>query len=181
MPTFPEALGAALAARYKVSEVKRPATHRQGLTARMNALVKVNNGDYKRAAASAGIPERTWRDWRAGTHPPSARSLRRLEAAYGRQIVRPAVDRAMAKGKGIKEIHVKADVVCDPGPSGSRYKNATVHRWFRAEKTDTGRVVSAWITLGNEAAAQAHEAAVFEEYRQTFAFEGNNVEVKLVD
>lgn len=178
MPTLPEALDAQFSARFELPGLKRPATHRQGLTARMNALVKANGGEYRRAAASAGIPERTWRDWRNGTHPPSARGLRKLETAYGRQILRPALAKLIAAGKfAVREIHVKATVVCDP--KKGKYKNSQPYRWFRAEKIDTGKVVTAWINHGSEAAAQAYEASVQEQYRQQFAFEGVNVEVDL--
>lgn len=176
---FPEALGAALSARFRVPEIRTPATQRRGLQARMGALVKAHGGDYKRAAASAGIPERTWRDWRSGRHPPSAKSLRRLEGAYARQIIRPAATRMLANAKkAVKAIHVHAVVVADP--RGRRYKNSQPDRQFRAEKIPAERVVTAWMTLGPEAAAQQYEALVAEQYGQQFAFEGDNVSVDLL-
>lgn len=176
---FPEALGVALAARFRVPEIRTPATQRRGLVARMNALVKLHGGDYKRAAASAGVPERTWRDWRAGTHPPSPKSIRRLEGAYARQVIRPAVLRLMADpGKVVKEMRITAVVVADP--KGSRYVNKTAHRTFRAEKINGQEVVRAWMSHGDDAAAQAAMAVIREQYGQTFAFEGNDVMVQLV-
>lgn len=176
---FPEALGAALSARFHVPEIRSPATQKRGLDARMNALVKVHGGDYKRAAASAGIPERTWRDWRNGTHPPGAKSLRRLEGAYARQIIRPAATRMLANAKkAVKSIHVRATVVVDP--AGRRYVNSTPDREFRAEKIPAERVVTAWMSHGPEAAAQQYEALVAVQYGQQFGFEGDNVSVELL-
>lgn len=179
MATLPEALDDAFARRFRIAEVRTPATQRRGLVARMNALVKLHGGDYKRAAASAGIPERTWRDWRSGTHPPSPRSLRRLEGAYARQIVAPAVARIVTTGKKtVTDIHVQAVVVCDPG--GDRYKNSEAYRWFRAEDINAGKVVNAWMHQGGEAAASVFEAEVERRYGSVFAFEGSNVGVNLL-
>ena len=42
MADLPEALDAALRARYRVSEVKTPVTQRRGLLARMNQLEKLH-------------------------------------------------------------------------------------------------------------------------------------------
>jgi hypothetical protein len=176
--TFPDALDAALGARFAFPGVKSPASTRRGLTARMNALVKAHGGNARQAAASAGIPDRTWRDWRNGTHPPSTRSLRKLEGAYARQIVAPAVARLLTdKSKAITDIHVRADVIGDPGKS--RYRNSVIHRWFRAEKIDTQKVVNAWLHGGGERAAQAYEAEVAKAYGTPFGFEGNNVAIDL--
>lgn len=182
MATFPEALGEALGKRYKVPEgIRRPGTHRQGLTARIRQLEKLHGGSAPAAAASAGIPIRTWRDWKNGTHPPSPRGLRRLEGAYTRQILVPAAAKALAAVKPPKEIHVKATIVVDPGKGRSNYINRTPFRWFRAEKIDTQRVITGWLTAGSEGAAGAYEGAVYSQYRSQFAFEGNNVEVSITD
>lgn len=175
---FTEALDAALSDWYRVAEVKRPATHRQGLTARMRALEKLHGGNGPRAAASAGIAQRTWRDWKAGTHKPSAKGLRKVEGAYARQVIRPQALKVLANRKPPSAVYITADVVVDP--KKRRYKNSTPHRTFRAEKITAGPVVQAWMNHGAEAAGQALEQAIQQQYGQPFAFEGDSVTLELI-
>lgn len=183
MAEFADELDYELARRYRFPGVKRPVTHRQGLTARMNALQKAHGGSAPAAAASAGIPARTWRDWRSGTHPPSARGQRRIEGAYARQIIAPAITRLVTAGsRDVTDIHVFATVVVDPdtpGRKGAKYTNATPERWFRAEGIKAMEVIHTWLHHGAEAAAQKYEALVKREYGEVFAFQGLNVKVEL--
>lgn len=145
----------------------------------MNALVRRHGGSYKAAAAAAGIPERTWRDWRSGAHPPSARNLRKLELAYQRQIVAPQVARRLLDSRrAVSDIHVQADVVGDPAKG--RYTNRQPHRWFRAENIPAQEVVSAWMYHGAPAAVARFEHLLRIEYGIPFAMEGNQVAVELL-
>lgn len=175
---FPDALEAALGKRFGLPDVRSPASTRRGLNARMNAILKAHGGNAAQAAASAGIPVRTWRDWRNGTHPPSPRGLRKLEGAYARQIIAPAAARVLASGKKtVVQINVTATVV--GAPQGRRYVNSTPYRTFRAEKIDVGSVVNAWLHGGGPRAAAAYEAEVHGVYGVPFGFEGDRVEIEL--
>lgn len=176
---LPEALDDALRRRYPVRQVKTPATRPVGLRARMSALEKRHKGSAPRAAASAGIAPRTWRDWKNGTHPPSPKSVRKLDQAYARQVVAPKVARALT-GDPVKRFDISAVVVCDP--QGSKYKNSTDYRKFRAmdvTPADNGKVVQAWVNDGPDQAATVLEAVIKTAYQAVFAFEGNDVEVEV--
>lgn len=187
MPELPEALGAALTARYRWGEPKRPITHGQGRTARMNRLEKALGGAAQ-AAAAAGIPRSTWGHMRRG-RAAAPKTLGKLEAAFTRLVMRPAMAAAIAK-KGIPKVWaVTAVVVCDPrgtryinrkvdGPNGPRGGGAEEGwRTFRAEDIDGQAVVNAWLHSGDEGAAAALERAVADQYGEEFGFEGDHVEV----
>lgn len=164
------ALDAALRARYRVSEVKTPVTQRRGLLARMNQLEKLHqrkgepaNRAAARAAESAGIPIRTWRDWRKGTHPPSARGQRRLERAYVEQITLPAY-RKSAKEKGApSKVNVRAEVWWTDSDKKNNGKQRTVK--LTGMKAVMAAVIRAWIAAGPEAAADAFERGTAQVYR----------------
>lgn len=187
---LPEALDAALAARYHVREVKRPATHRGGLKARMGQLEKLHGGHAGPAAASAGIPVRTWRDWKNGTHPPSSRGIRRLEGAYARQVIAPQVAKLVTRSP-VHRFDITATVAAlgparTDGKPRSRYVNGSTpqqaHRTFRADQvtgTQAQRVVNAWMMHGPEAAAQLLVAVIADAYQQQFEFEGDHVSVEI--
>jgi len=193
MPDLAEALDAALRARYRVTEVKTPVSQRRGLLARMNRLEKLHTraGDTpaetrRRAAASAGIPDRTWRDWRKGTHPPSARSQRKLEAAYTRQITLPALSKA-TKAKGAPDkVTITAEVRWTDSPR--KMYNATKYRTVKLTgmKAAMVPVIRAWTAAGPQAAADAFERAVSRVYRVPdddeggpgVRFEGKQVEIE---
>jgi hypothetical protein len=175
---LPEALDRALRAYYPVDQVKTPSTRPVGLKARMGALEK-RYGSGARAAAAAGIPARTWRDWKNGAHLPSPKSLRKVDTAYNRLIVAPKVARASTR-KSVARFDITADVVCDP--EGSRYKNSREYRKFRA--MDVGaegnrKVVTAWLHDGAVQAASVLVAEIKAAYQAEFAFEGNNVDVNV--
>lgn len=196
MPELPEALGAALERRYSWGEPKRPITHGQGRQARMHRLEKVLGGGPQ-AAAAAGIPRSSWGHMKAGKRGVSPKNLGKLEAAFTRLVMRPAMTAAVAKKGAPNVITVKAVVVADPdgqryvngykrkrgqqGPSRKELYNVhqpPAHRKFRAEGIDNRAVINAWLNHGNEAAAQAYEHEVERQYGEPFGFEGNHAEVE---
>lgn len=191
MADLAQALDAALRARYRVAEVKSPVTQRRGLLARMSQLEKLHGrkGDRPgqaatRAAESAGIPVRTWRDWRKGTHPPSARSQRRLERAYVEQITLPAF-RKSAKEKGAPN---RVTVTAEVWWSDSDKKNNGDQRTVKlvGMKAVMAAVVRAWIAAGPEAAADVFQRGTAGVYRVPdnddktpgIQFLGNQVEIE---
>lgn len=177
MTDYAEALDAALTARYRIAEVRSPITSRRGVQARMNALEKAHGGSHARAAASAGVPRSTWNHWRAG-RPLSPASQRKLDAAYARQVIQPAVARKLATTRAPKGVEIFATVVGDPGRS--RYLNSTPRRWFRPEKIAMGRVVQAWLHQGRQGAADVLNEEIKDRYPTTFGFE-DDVEVQFKD
>jgi hypothetical protein len=174
------ALDAALSARYPRQEVKTPITWVRGRHYRMNQIEKLftRPGDrkgaaVKRAAEAAGIPVRTWRDWRAGKGA-SARNLRKLETAHNRMITIPAFRQKVNSTPVPDLVNISATIVWNG------YKNKTEHR---STKLDGMRrvmraVIRAWSTAGPEAAAEALERGAASVYNEpTITFEGNDVEV----
>lgn len=162
MADLPSALDAALRARYGWSGVRTPITQRRGLLARMNQLEKrhTHKGDRPgqaatRAAQAAGIAPRTWRDWRKGTHPPSARSLAKLEKTYKDTYPLPALRRSL-KAKGVPD---KANVTSEVKWNG--YYNQTAKRMIRfgpgGVPATMRATIRAWAHDGPEAAALAFE------------------------
>jgi hypothetical protein len=157
-----QALDAALRARYRLPDIKTPATHRRGLTARMNALEKLFPGGRKgsagiRAAKEAGISPRTWQKWRAGTQAPSARMLRKLEGAYARMVQLPAFRRALADKKLPAKVTVTGTIRWSDSPR--KNYNATPHRTTTLVNMRGAMrgVIRAWAMAGPEAAAEAFE------------------------
>ena len=181
MPDLAAALDEALSARYPRQEVRTPITQRRGLTARMNQLEKLfqpGKGDRRsaatRAAQAAGIPARTWRDWRAGKTTPSARNLRKLETAHNRLITIPRFKRKVADTPAPNRVTVTAEI------NWNGYKNRTAHRTTTLEgmRHVMRAVFRAWTTAGPEAAAEAFERGTAAAYNtQSVQFEGNDVEV----
>lgn len=187
------ALDAALRARYRVSEVKTPVTQRRGLLARMNQLEKLHQrpGDRPgqaatRAAQAAGVPARTWRDWRKGTHPPSARSQRKLQAAYDQQIRQPALKRTVNRKGAPNRVTVTATVKWSSSP-GKQY-NATPLRTVKLTGMRAAMVpvIRAWARGDLQSAADAFErgaSAVYsvrddDDGSPGIQFEGNRVEIE---
>jgi hypothetical protein len=184
------ALDAALRDRYRIAEVKTPVTQRRGLLARMSQLEKLHarKGDkpgaaVARAAQSAGIPVRTWRDWRKGTHPPSARSQRRLERAYVEQITLPRYRKAAKEKKAPARVNVSAEIWwtdSDKKDNGD-YRPVKLY----GMRGVMGAVIRAWIAAGPEAAADTFERGVAqvhgvprnEDGTPGVQFKGNQVEV----
>lgn len=180
MADLAEALDAALTDRYGVTVVKRPATHRQGLTARMRALEKLHPGGRKgsertAAAKAAGISPRTWREWHAGKRQPSPRLLQKLEDAFKRLVVTPKMRRKL-KAQGVPNtVRVTAKI------NWNGYKNRTEQR-----TTDLGgmrgvmaNVIRAWHRQGPEEAAEVFEQGAASAHSTGYIkFEGDQVEVE---
>lgn len=184
MPELPEALDAALRDRYRVVEIKTPATQRRGLVARMNALEKLFPGGRKgasarQAAEAAGISARTWRDWRKGTHPPSARNLRKLEGAYVRKITLPAFRRALKNKKVPNRVKVKAEIKWSNSPRKNYNKTKERTTTLEGMRGAMAAVIRAWAGAGPEAAADALERGAASVYAaDEIKFEGDNVEIE---
>lgn len=193
MADLAQALNAALRARYRIAEVRTPITQRRGLLARMNQLEKLHKreGDTpaatrKRAAEAAGIPDRTWRDWRKGTHPPSARSRRKLEGAYDQQIRQPALKRTVNRKGAPNRVTVTATVKWSKSPE-NQY-NATPHRTVKLTgmRPVMVNVIRAWARGDLQGAADAFErgaAAVYsvrddDDGSSGIEFQGNQVEIE---
>lgn len=149
-----QALDAALRARYMPREIKRPITHRQGLTARLNALERLF--PTKQAMAKAiGIPERTLRDIRSGRTKGSKTNLRKIEAAQLRLVTLPKLRTNLANKTIPNSVTVKAVIVWNG------YKNAA--RGGHRSTTLGGmqgvmrRVIRLWEAAGPDVAADAFQ------------------------
>jgi hypothetical protein len=183
MADLAEALDAALTARYRPLEVKTPATTRRGLIARMNQLEKHHaqpgdrgNAAGRRAAASAGIHPDTWVRWRGNQRPPGEASIRRLEAAYVRQITVPGFRKAL-KSKGVPRL-VRITATIRWSSSPQKMYNAQSYRSTTLEGMREAMVatIRAWVQAGPEAAAQAFESGTARVYKtDEVAFEGDAV------
>jgi transcriptional regulator with XRE-family HTH domain len=202
---LPQALDAALRARYRVTEVRTPITQRRGLTARMNQLEKhhAKKGDRPgqaaaRAARAAGISPETWRRWRKGDQPPSARMLAKLQDAYTNTLTLPSLRRSLKAAGLPKEVHVTAVVRWN-----GYYNQGGIPPGHRTIKFGPGGIpgvmrstIRAWAYDGPEAAALAFEYALSElhnvpdetGYDETqpdqtspgIRFEGNDVEINFL-
>lgn len=191
MPDLSEALDAALRDYYPsaaVQGVKTPATQRRGYLTRMNHIEKLI-GAKGAAAKAAGIPARTWRDWRTGTHPPSARMRAKLEAAYDRLLLEPKRRKELRKtilGKGAPET-VTVGAVIKWGKSGGRQYNN--QQWRRTTLRKMGpamrAVVQHWFRHGATGLGEVFERATSAVHREPdddngspgIQFEGNQVEI----
>lgn len=191
MPDLSEALDAALRARYRVAEVKTPATQRRGLVARMNQIEKLFTGGRKgtearRAAEAAGISARTWRDWRRGTHPPSPRMLRKLEAAYARLVTLPRFRKALRDQKLPASVTVTGTIRWTDSPR--KMYNKTRHRTTTlvGMRGVMAATIRAWAMAGPEAAADAFQRGTSAVYAVPddddggpgVQIEGNQVEIE---
>lgn len=165
MADLPEALDRALTARYKVAEVRTPATQRRGLTARMNQLEKAHarKGDRPgqagaRAAKAAGISPGTWARWRSGKQKPSAPALRKLETAHKNDVRLPALDRS----RNAKGVPTRVTVTAITRWAG--YYNRTRYRSVRfgpgGMRAVMSDVIDAWGSQGPQAAADAFERGI---------------------
>lgn len=136
----------------------------------MNQLEKLHarKGDKPgqaatRAAEASGIPARTWRDWRKGTHPPSAANARKLEGAYTRQVTIPAY-RKSAEAKGAPgKVNVTAVYQWSSSDNKQSTKNRTVK--MTGMRAVMRAVIRAWIAAGPEAAADAFQRGASDVYR----------------
>lgn len=201
MAELAEALGAALAARYALGpksrgqEPKSPVTTSVGLRARMNRIMGKFSGEKnpRRAAAkAAGVPYSTWNHLLKG-RSASPKNLAKITDAFQKLITLPA--RALrVKQVGLPRVWAIAAVVVG-NPNGSRYVNGRrpgatreevynittppEYRTFRAEGLDSARIVDAWLSQGDQAAAGALLDEVKDVYGSEFGFEGGHVEVTL--
>ena len=186
MADLAEALDAALRDRYPMTEPKRPATHRQGLTARMTQLEKEFSqpGDRKgsagrRAARAAGIAPDTWTRWRNNQRKPGAASLRKLEAAYARLVTLPKFRRKVNSQAAPNRVKITAEIKWSDSPrkmyNRTRYRTTTLEGMAGVMVA----VIRAWATAGPEAAADALERGAAAVYRtDEIRFEGDNVTVE---
>lgn len=179
MSDFPTALYNALSAWYPVAGIgiRRPVTHRQGFTARVNALERAHGG-RRGAAAAAGVSYNTWRQWFGkGARNPSAASLAKLDRAYALEVR----GKVHSKTTGPSLMVVTAVVVADP--KKTRYTNKKKRRDFRADQLgrDELEPVTAAYRHGESAGyiAQVAITAIRQEYGTEFAFEGDDVRVEL--
>ena len=184
------ALDGALRARYRVTEVRTPATSRRGLIARMNQLEKAHatKGDRPgqaatRAATAAGISPRTWREWRAGRRTPSPRLLAKLTDAHRAKITIPGLRRELKRAGVPTQVAVSAVV------RWNGYYNAQPYRRVKFGPGGVFEVmratIRAWATQGPEEAAAAfqhglstvHGVPQEPDGSPGIQFEGENVEV----
>jgi len=186
VPDLSEALDDALTARYRPHEIKSPADTRRGLLARMNQLEKLHTrpGDRpgaagRRAAQSAGIYPDTWTKWRNQKRQPSTASLRRLEAAYTRQITLPGFRRALRRKKIPKSVTVTATIRWTDSPRKMYNANPQRTTTLTGMRPAMILTIRAWTTAGPEAAAQAFERGAADVYKANeIAFEGDDVAIE---
>lgn len=183
MPDLPEALDAALRAHYRVTDIRTPATHRRGLTARMSRIEKAT-GTRAEAAKATGISLRTWQRWRAGTQKPGAAALRKLETAFNRLVTLPRT-RKMLKSKGVpSRVTVSAEVRWNG--YYNRHPQRTVRLGPKGVQAAMRHTIRVWSAAGPEAAAEAFQrglSAAYEVPDETdgspgIQFEGDQVEVR---
>ncbi|WP_371591250.1 hypothetical protein [Streptomyces sp. NBC_00470] len=207
MAELPHALRTALDGYYgshkAVREVARPITHRQGLTARLNALEKAYGGPKAAAAAVGTVPD-TWRRWKKGQRKPKAANLEKISTVH------KSLQRALrVQAKGVPtHIVIHAVVVCNATPvnrgpkadraraAGNRYVNVlnsgphrnkaparSGYRPFRADALTHAQrqdVVNAYAAGASpRAVADILVSAIERQYGEPFGFEGHNVIVEI--
>jgi hypothetical protein len=167
---LPEALDAALRARYRITEVRTPITQRRGLLARMNQLEKLHTrpGDRpgsagRRAAIAAGLPPDQWTRWKKGQRAPSAASARKLEGAYNRQITLPAFRKKTQEKKAPNKVTVTAEIWWTDSDKKNNGDQRTVK--LTGMRTAMIATIRAWIAAGPEAAAEAFQRGTARVYR----------------
>lgn len=183
------ALDQLLTARYLVGEPKRPATHRQGLTARMNGIEREfttkggrKGAEARRAAEAAGISLRQWQRWRTGAVKPTPASLRKLEAAFTRLVTLPRL-RKRLKTKPVPD-RIKVTATIKWITSSRKQYNRTKHRTTTlvGMRPTMRATIRAWAMAGPEAAADVFERGAAEEHgADEINFEGDNVELEIPD
>lgn len=190
---LPDALDAALRGRYRVTEVKTPATTRRGLTARMGQMEKAftRPGDRKgtagrRAAEAAGVSLRTWQRWRSGKQVPASRTLAKLQAAYDNLIRLPKL-RKQLRAAGVPTQVTVTAVIKWSTSTGTQYNKRPHRTTTLTGMGDAMRaVLRAWALEGPQAAAEALErgtAAVYgvpddDNGTPGIEFQGDEVEIE---
>lgn len=157
MANIVNALDAALRARYMPKEIRRPITHRQGLTARLNALGRVF-GTQKQVAAALGINERTLRNWKSGRTKISAKNLRKIEGTHNRLVSLPRMRANMASKPAPNSVNVTAIVTWNGYRNSKGGGQRTVT--FSGVKAIMARVIRVWATAGPEASAAIFQRAL---------------------
>jgi hypothetical protein len=96
----------------------------QSYQAAMSELER-QHGSKKAAAAAAGVADRTWRDWRAGTHRPSKAHRSGLQRAQREARLRPSKADALGgvAGAGGVVAKVTGQIRCS---SDSRNRSVSV-------------------------------------------------------
>jgi transcriptional regulator with XRE-family HTH domain len=184
MPSLPQALDAALRARYMPRAIKSAITTARGLTARLNALERHfrqpgdrKGAETKRVAAALGVSPVTYRRWRNGKQRPN---LGKIEAAHHRLIVLPQMRRRLKDAPPPNKVNVRADV------TWNGYQNRTVERTVKLDGMQgvMARTVRAWATAGPEAAADVFQRGTATVHHVPnsddepgIKFEGDNVEI----
>lgn len=149
---LPEALDAALRGRYMGAELKRPITHRQGFTARLNQLQKLFP-TQKALAAAIGVGPQAIRRWRAGTQAVSAANLRKVERAHNRYVALPRLRKNINNTPLPNSVAVSAEVTWNGYQNRQAQRTVTLGG-MRAVMAKTIRV---WATAGPEAAADVFQ------------------------
>lgn len=171
-----------------MTEVRRPATHRQGLTARLRQLEKTftRKGDRpgaarRRAAEAAGIRPATWRSWWRGDSKPGPQLLRKLETAYARHVTLPAFRRKVNSQRPPNRVKVTAEIRWSSSPRKNYNRQRQRSTTLEGMSGAMVAVIRAWATAGPEAAAEALERGAAQVYRtDEIAFEGDDVTVEFL-
>lgn len=184
MPDLGTALDGALTARYGWETLRSPATSWRGLQARMNALEKARGG-RRGAAQAAGIGYSTWTHLIARRREPSAATLRRLEAAYARDVLTPRVRRAIARKQVPTNLTVTADIKWSNSPR-KQYNRQPYRKTHLDQLTqsDMAAVVDVWLRFGGPAAGAALERVTTRRYgldypKDSIEFQGDQVVIHL--
>jgi hypothetical protein len=175
MADLSEALDGLLRDRYMGREIRRPITHRQGLTARLNALGK-QFPTKKAMAAALGIPERTLRDIRSGRTGGSKANLRKIEGAHNRLVTLPRMRKLLKTLPPPNSVTVTAEI------NWNGYKNRQEHRstTLGGMRAVMAKVIRAWATAGPQAAAQTFEAGAAQVHNTpSIKFEGDDVDISI--
>lgn len=189
MADLTQALDTALRDRYPITGPKRPATHGQGLKARMNQLEKLFEGKGqrkgvagRRAAEASGISLQQWQRWRRGAQKPGAASLRKLETAYNRLITLPKYRRTLTKKKVPNRVRVTAEIKWSKSPKKAYNETKQRTTTLESMRPTMVKVIRAWAGAGPEAAADAFERGAAENYSAgEIRLEGDNVTVEFLE
>lgn len=170
-----EALDDVLRARYMGGELKRPVTHRQGLTARLNAIQR-QFPTQKAMAAALGVSPRTLQRWRDGSRKPNGPSLRKVEGTHNRLVTLPRMRARLKSLPPPNSVTVTAIV------NWNGYKNRQERRstTLGGMRTVMTKVIRVWATAGPDAAADTFErGAAALHNTPSIKFEGDDVIVTI--
>lgn len=134
------------------SEIRRPIEHRQGLTARLNALGKIF-GTQKAVAAALGVAPSTLRRWKAGTVKVSDRNLRKVEGTHNRLVSLPNMRKRLKSLPPPNSVEVTATIIWNGYKNRTEDRTTTLGGMARV----MAQVIRTWATAGPQAAAQVFE------------------------